>query len=72
MTGSFAGVIIQYVIPATLVMFARKSIPELLITVPNFYSTPFKSFIWPLLVIGWAAVSIILVTYDIVHNRGIF
>ncbi|XP_073991051.1 transmembrane protein 104 homolog isoform X2 [Rhodnius prolixus] len=71
-TGSFAGVIIQYVIPATLVMFARKSIPELLITVPNFYSTPFKSFIWPLLVIGWAAVSIILVTYDIVHNRGIF
>ncbi|KAK9505655.1 hypothetical protein O3M35_009656 [Rhynocoris fuscipes] len=70
-TGSFAGVIIQYVIPATLVMCARKSIPELLVTVPNFYSSPFKASYWPILVIIWAAVSIVLVTYDMVHHRGI-
>lgn len=71
-TGSFAGVIIQYVIPSILVVCARKSIPELLITVPNLYSSPFKSIIWPALVIGWAAVSIDLVIYDLVCNKGIF
>jgi len=68
-TGSYAGVAIQYVIPACLVILSRNSVPSDLAEVPNQYSSPFQSPGWPILVIVWAVICLILVTFNIIDRN---
>ncbi|XP_054289417.1 transmembrane protein 104 homolog [Macrosteles quadrilineatus] len=63
-TGAYAGVGIQYVIPATLVMSSRRSVPRELSSVENTFASPFRHPAWPLLVILWA---IICISFSSVH-----
>lgn len=70
-TGSYAGVIIQYIIPASLILVGRKSIPEALSNQPLQYKSPFQSAVWPFLVMLWAFITVILVTFDIVHDQSV-
>ena len=64
-TGSYAGVAIQYVIPSCLVYFGRR---EAIRTFrENFqslhsYSSPFKHKYWVFFVLLWSVVSVIFVT----------
>lgn len=70
-TGSYAGVVIQYIIPATLIMVGRRAIPEALSNVAFPYKSPFQSIVWPFLVIIWAIISVVLVTFDIINDRAV-
>lgn len=70
-TGSYAGVVIQYVIPASLILVGRRSIPEGLSNAPFIYRSPFQSSLWPFLIIVWAIISVILVTFDIIHDESV-
>lgn len=62
-TGSYAGVVIQYVIPAFLVLCARKSCKRDLGTIlGNKYMSPFRHNFWIYFVICWSLLCIIFVT----------
>ncbi|KAL1123105.1 hypothetical protein AAG570_002193 [Ranatra chinensis] len=67
-TGSYAGVGIQYVIPASLVLLARASVPAPIARLPNRHLSPFRSSFWPYLVILWASVCLVTVTFNIAQN----
>ena len=70
-TGTYAGTIIQYVVPTLLVCFARR-------TVANIYGeemvrvnprrSPFGSPFWIGFILMWYAVSVLVVTYDNVYK----
>lgn len=69
-TGSYAGVIIQYVIPALLVYCARKSCRRDLGTVSaNKYASPFKNNIWIIFVLCWSIVCIVFVSVHLASHR---
>ncbi len=72
-TGSYAGVAIQYVIPSCLVYFGRR------VAVRKFrqnlqsehsYSSPFSHKYWVYFVLLWANVSVIFVTVNHIINKG--
>uniref|UniRef100_A0A8D9A3N6 Transmembrane protein 104 homolog n=1 Tax=Cacopsylla melanoneura TaxID=428564 RepID=A0A8D9A3N6_9HEMI len=63
-TGSYGGACIQYVIPAFIVIFSRADLPEDLKHVPNHFRSPFKSFLWPILILVWAGITIAFVTIN--------
>lgn len=72
-TGSYAGVAIQYVIPSCLVYFGRR------LAIRKFrenfqgehsYSSPFKHKYWVYFVLLWANVSVIFVTVNHIINKG--
>lgn len=71
-TGSYAGVFIQYIFPALLVYFGRKE--SIRFYHSNYYSkqqykSPFNSKYWVFFVLLWAHISIIFVTINhIVHK----
>uniref|UniRef100_A0A1B6C5W7 Amino acid transporter transmembrane domain-containing protein n=1 Tax=Clastoptera arizonana TaxID=38151 RepID=A0A1B6C5W7_9HEMI len=67
-TGSYAGAGIQYLIPAFLVLSARSIKPNELRSLPNNFASPFLSKFWPILVICWALICIIFVTFNIVKK----
>lgn len=68
-TGSYAGVIIQYIIPAFLVYSARKCCKRTLGTVSgNRYSSPFKGNFWIFLVICWSLVCIVFVSVHLASH----
>lgn len=69
-TGSYAGVGIQYIIPAALVLTARASRPTELRNINNDFASPFASMAWPVLVIVWAVVCICLVTINIASKSS--
>lgn len=69
-TGSYAGVIIQYIIPAFLVFCARKSCKRDLGTVSaNKYASPFKHNFWIVFVICWSLFCIIFVSVHLASHR---
>nr|BAN21333.1 conserved hypothetical protein [Riptortus pedestris] len=70
-TGSYAGVVIQYVIPASLILVGRKSIPEAISNAPFPYKSPFQSPLWPFLIIIWAFISVVLVTFDLIREKSV-
>nr|KAG5713689.1 hypothetical protein BaRGS_024737 [Batillaria attramentaria] len=65
-TGSYAGAGIQYVIPAFLVLSARRQVLDLEARLggPQIHRSPFGSSVWVYLVLGWAALCVIFVTIN--------
>lgn len=64
-TGSYAGAVIQYVVPALLVYYARKdTLSSLGLGVKNKHSSPFKHTAWIIFVLLWAFTCIIFVTIN--------
>ncbi|XP_008488280.1 transmembrane protein 104 homolog [Diaphorina citri] len=61
---------IQYVIPAFIVIFSRADLPEDLKQIPNQFRSPFNSFLWPILILVWAGITIAFVTIN--HIDKIF
>ncbi|KAK3908736.1 Transmembrane protein 104-like protein [Frankliniella fusca] len=65
-TGSFAGAGIQYIIPALLVLFARREVQKL----PsgeseNVFASPFQGTVWVVVVLLWAIACILLVFFKL-------
>lgn len=72
-TGSYAGVGIQYIIPCCLVYFGRRE--SVKIFRQNFqnkhsYSSPFKHRYWVFFVLLWSNISVIFVTVNHIINKG--
>ena len=68
-TGSYAGVAIQYIVPACLVYMAQKGIQERLgvvdeIETKNKHRSPFSHSLWVLFVLVWAVVCVIVITIN--------
>lgn len=68
-TGTYAGVVVQYVIPAILVVYARKQCSKDFGFVKHKYASPFRHFLWFLFVITWSVICIIFVTVDFILNK---
>lgn len=68
-TGSYIGVIVQYVIPAFLVWKARQHCKSHFGYYSQKYASPFKHFGWFLFVIIWAVICIVFVTVDLLVNH---
>lgn len=58
----YAGTGIQYVTPALLVMAARAEIPQQVAAIKNDYCSPFKSNYWPLSVLIWSVICVVVLT----------
>lgn len=68
-TGSYAGVGIQYAIPACLVLLARRHIDELLIKGGvQLHRSPFSHVFWVYLVLVWAILCVVFVTINHIIN----
>jgi hypothetical protein len=72
-TGSYAGVAIQYVIPSCLVYFGRRE--SVRVFRKNFqdkhsFSSPFKHRYWVFFVLLWSNLSIIFVTVNHIINKS--
>ncbi|KAJ3662373.1 hypothetical protein Zmor_006727 [Zophobas morio] len=65
-TGSYAGVLIQYLIPACLVYFARQHCARNIGSYDNKYASPFKHVFWLVFVIGWSILCVIFVTVNFI------
>jgi hypothetical protein len=65
-TGSYAGVLIQYIIPACLVYFARQHCTRNIGNYDNKYASPFKHVFWFMFVIGWSIFCVIFVTANFI------
>lgn len=65
-TGSYAGAGIQYVIPAFLVLLARRQVVDLEARLGGvqLHRSPFSSAIWVYLVLGWAVLCVVFVTVN--------
>jgi len=62
-TGSYAGTGIQYVIPACLVLLARRQSAEVISSeISNTHASPFKHKFWVYTILVWAVIAIIFVT----------
>lgn len=66
-TGAYAGSIIQYVVPATLVHYARKmTLEHIGMGVKNPFSSPLQHYMWLVAICLWAGVCQIFVTLYLV------
>lgn len=68
-TGSYAGVIVQYIVPAVLVLSARKQCIKDFGNSLHRYTSPFKHFGWFLFILVWAFICIVFVTVDFIINH---
>lgn len=70
-TGSYAGAVIQYIIPVALVHRARKQVLEALgLGVRNQHASPFRHGAWLIFVLVWAVACVTLVTVNHILVRG--
>ncbi|XP_022236284.1 transmembrane protein 104-like [Limulus polyphemus] len=68
-TGSYAGAVIQYVVPAMLVYYARKdSLTSIGMGVKNQHSSPFYHTGWIVFVCAWAVACVAFVTVNHISN----
>ncbi|KAJ8919684.1 hypothetical protein NQ315_006212 [Exocentrus adspersus] len=67
-TGTYAGVVVQYVVPAILVLYARRRCVKDFGSSSHSYASPFKHVSWFLFVIVWSVICIIFVTVDFILN----
>lgn len=58
----YAGTGIQYVTPALLVMAARAEVPQQVAAIKNDYCSPFKSNYWPLSILIWSVICVVVLT----------
>lgn len=64
-TGSYAGSIVQYIVPAALVYYSRKETNLALgLGVKNKHASPFRHMAWVIFILIWAVACLIFVTYD--------
>ena len=61
-TGSYAGSVIQYVVPVMLVYYGRRKAKELFGNYVNAHRSIFRQRSWIFFVIGWTILCIVLVT----------
>jgi len=64
LTGSYAGLFIELVIPAVLVYQARKVMREQYPGEPNPYRSPFQSTVWLVIILVVAAITLVVVTIN--------
>lgn len=65
-TGSYAGTCIQYIIPAMLVLQARKYCRrDIGANVRNKYASPFRNVAWIYFVICWSLICVVLVSINL-------
>ncbi|XP_076440935.1 transmembrane protein 104-like [Babylonia areolata] len=71
-TGSYAGTGIQYVIPAVLVLMARRQVVDLQARVggEQLHRSPFAHNGWVYVVLGWAALCVTFVTANHIITRS--
>lgn len=70
-TGSYAGVAIQYIIPSCLVYFGRRvAIRHFRRNYKHSYASPFKNKYWVFFVLLWANISVIFVTVNHIINKN--
>lgn len=67
-TGTYAGSAIQYLIPAFLVLSARKLCAKDISGV-NKYASPFRGFVWVLFVIVWCVTCVSLSTINLFYEH---
>lgn len=67
-TGAYAGACIQYFIPASLVLVARKKCQRDLGSCSNKYASIFRGLFWIVFVICWGIACVILVTVNFFSN----
>ncbi|XP_068433927.1 transmembrane protein 104 [Clinocottus analis] len=68
-TGSYAGTGIQYIIPACLVLYARRGLePVVGRDAVNKHRSPFRHAFWVWFVLAWAASCLLFVTANIILN----
>ncbi|ESN99538.1 hypothetical protein HELRODRAFT_101525 [Helobdella robusta] len=63
-TGSYAGNFIQYIVPASLVLMARRRMTSIRIDDIAKFKSPFKHFAWVCLVFSWSIICFIVVTIN--------
>lgn len=63
-TGTYAGAIIQYVVPTMLVYCGRRKMMRLFKTYNNMYRSPFRHQFWVVLLLVWYVVSLVFVIYS--------
>ncbi|XP_031552632.1 transmembrane protein 104-like [Actinia tenebrosa] len=68
-TGSYAGTGVQYIIPATLVYFARKQLRELANSYDNKHRSKFRQRSWIFFVLIWAVIGIAFITANHIITR---
>ena len=70
-TGSYAGVSIQYFMPVGMVFFARRALRhhDVLGTLSNDYTSPLRHVVWLVAIMVWAIVAVILVTANHIIER---
>lgn len=59
-TGGYAGVGVQFVVPSLLVLAARRRA----VSDPGTLASPFKGKAWPLGLLVWSAITLVLITLD--------
>lgn len=71
-TGSYAGAGIQYVIPALLVLFARREVSDLKARLggEQLHRSPFGHRLWVYVVLVWAGLCILFVTTNHIITRS--
>ena len=71
-TGSYAGTGIQYVIPAFLVLLARRQVSDLQARVggKQLHRSPFGHRLWVYLVLGWAGLCILFVSVNHIITKS--
>ncbi|CAG9761739.1 unnamed protein product [Ceutorhynchus assimilis] len=70
-TGSYVGVVVQYIIPACLVWKARKYCLRQFGYIGHRYASPFRHVGWLVFVVVWSALCIVFVTVDLIINKSI-
>jgi len=65
----YAGTGIQYATPALLVMAARAEIPQQVAAIKNDYCSPFKSKYWPLCILIWTVICVIVLTISLISKE---
>lgn len=71
-TGSYAGCVIQYIVPATLLYCSRRMVATLIpssVGVKLPYQSPFKHVFWVWLLNFWAVAAIIIITINHIVYR---
>ncbi|KAJ8936139.1 hypothetical protein NQ318_022221 [Aromia moschata] len=68
-TGTYAGVMVQYIVPTFLVLYARRHCVKNFGSSDQKYASPFKHKFWLLFVITWSIICIIFVTVDLIINK---
>lgn len=69
LTGSYAGVGVQYIIPTMLVYYGRRKAVEMFDSYTNLYASIFKHRAWVWMIMSWTLLSVAVVTAYNIKKR---